>query len=82
MMVCSVAFCAWGERPAAWWGGGSSSAPAPVMIFLFPAPKEAQGEAKGRRGKRGRGWMALFPLRTPIFLSLFFWGLETGRFSR
>ena len=39
-------------------------------FFVFPAPKEAQGEAKGRRGKRGRSGMALFPLRTPIYLSL------------
>jgi len=25
------------------------------MIFLFPAPKEAQGEAKERRGQNGPG---------------------------
>ena len=77
MMVCSVAFCAWGERPAAWWGGGSSCAPAPVMIFLFPAPKEAKGEAKGRRGQQGPGRDGtVFPedAHLPLFI-VFFWGV-------
>jgi hypothetical protein len=86
MIVCSVAFCAWGERPAAWWGGGSSCAPAPVMIFLFPAPKEAKGEAKGRRGQQGPGRDGtVFPedAHLPLFIVFLGGWLEsTGRFSR
>ena len=71
MMVCSVAFCAWGERPAACWGGSSRCAPAAAVEILFPAPKEARGEAEGRRrGKKLLPVGAIFSLKKPVFLFL------------